>query len=198
MVTHEDIRTELLRRLAAHELTGKAVSLLLGVAPARITEIKAGKRRIQPEEMAVLVRFLGLDKGNAAQDASNIVEIPVIGAASAGAWREAVTFPKYTVRLARRSDCHPAFAVEVAGDSMDRVMAEGSWAVIDPEQTRLYDGRVYLIANHEFEATIKRYRSNPARFEPDSHNPEHRPIFMDEHRIQVIGRVVSYGGDAGL
>lgn len=57
---------------------------------------------------------------------------------------------------------------------------------------------VYLVMNGDGEATIKRYREGPARFEPDSNNPEHKTVHLGGHHITVIGRVVAYGGDQGL
>ena len=60
------------------------------------------------------------------------------------------------------------------------------------------DNLAKLIQNGDGEATIKRYRDNPARFEPDSFNPDHKAIHVGEHQIVVIGRIVAWGNDEGL
>lgn len=198
MVTHDEIRDELLRRLEKRDFSAKAIADLLGVAPARISEVKKGTRQIQQDEMVTLARFFGMEAPRPEDAEPSIMMIPVIGSASAGNWREAVTFTEYRIPYPYAPSLKRAFAVEVIGDSMSKVMPEGGHAYVNPDDTRLYDGKVYLISNHEFEATIKRYRNNPARFVPDSYNSEHEPIFADEHQINVIGRVFYYGGDGGL
>jgi repressor LexA len=91
-----------------------------------------------------------------------------------------------------------AFAVEIDGDSMDLILPEGGWAVIDPDQRSFFDGRVYLVMNGEAEATLKRYRGNPARLEPVSSNDSHGDFVLSGEPITIIGRVVAYGNDEGL
>ena len=46
----------------------------------------------------------------------------------------------------------------------------------------------YVISDVEGNATYKRYRSGPMRFEPVSTNPQHEPIFPDNDPI-IVGRV---------
>ncbi len=62
MFTHDEIRDELLRRLDAKTLTGVKVAKYLGIEPPRITEIKDGRRRIQPAEMAPLAALLEMGR----------------------------------------------------------------------------------------------------------------------------------------
>ncbi len=198
MITHDQIRDELLRRLAARQLSGKAVAELLGIAPARITEIRKGDRRIQLAELEILAKFFGMEGGNDSEREAGIIWVPVIGIAAAGGWQEAISLPEYKIPLLKKAGTNQAFAVEVDGDSMNLILPERCWAVIDPDQKALYDRKSYLIANGNGEATIKRYRDNPARFEPVSNNPDHKPLDIGQHQITVIGRVVSYGSDEGL
>lgn len=199
IVTHDQIRDALIDALQAKRFKNKDIGTLLGLPSARISEIKNGTRRIQQHEMHTLAQFLGLGEAESDNvEESNVVFVPVIGIASAGAWREAINVPQYHIPRLKVRGQNQAFAVEVYGDSMDKIMQHGSWAIIDPDQTNLYPGRVYLIMNGDGEATIKRYRESPARFEPDSHNLDHQPIIMGSHAINVIGRVVSHGSEAGL
>ena len=198
MVTHDQILAELIKQLDAKTVTGKAIADLLNIAPARITEMKKGARRIQPDEMAVLAKFFSMGQTESANNNTHIVWVPVIGMAAAGSWREAITFPSYVVPHHRMPGCNQAFAVEVHGDSMDLLLPERSWAVIDPDQRRLIERKVYLISNGDGDTTIKRYRENPSRFEPVSRNSEHQPIFAGESEIRIIGRVVSFSSDEGL
>lgn len=198
MVTHDEILQELLKRLAAKEFTGAAIARLLGIPPARVSDLKRGTRRIQQQEMPILARFLGMEAPAGEDSESSIIWVPVIGMAAAGGWKEAVQVPAYSIPRSRKNSSDNMFAVEVFGDSMDKLIPDGGVAIINPDEKRLYDGRVYLIENHDFEATIKIYRVNPSRFEPASHNPSHKTIYADEHKISVLGRVVGAWSDHGF
>lgn len=196
MVTHDEILAELRNRIKKRG-TAAALARLLEVPANRITEIKDGRRRIQQNEMPVLAEFFGMGEVETESE-TNVVWVPVIGIAAAGAWREAIEMPAFLVPQIRTPNCNKAFAVQVDGDSMNQILPERSYAVIDPDQKELRHNRVYLIQNGNGEATIKRFCNEPARFEPVSDNPAHNVIQIGEHEITVIGRVVSFTSDSGL
>ena len=143
-------------------------------------------------------QLLGLARHDVVVEGYEVRWVPLIGLAPASSWREAITMPMGEVSVRADKAGRKAFAVEVKGDSMDKLLPEGGWAVVDPDQTNLWDNRVYLVTNAEHDATMKRYKSNPARLEPVSHNPEHETLPINAQSIQVIGRVVAYGHDEGL
>ena len=60
VLTHDEIHEALLEKLASGEVRGVDVAAALAIPATRVTEIKIGKRRIQPAEMPTLARFLGL------------------------------------------------------------------------------------------------------------------------------------------
>jgi SOS-response transcriptional repressor LexA len=157
-----------------------------------VSNIFRGSRKLGLEEAAKLRSFLKLEEGPAIQ------WIPVIGLAAAGCWNEAVQLPIRRFPMVGGVAGDRAFGVEIKGDSMDKLLPEGGWAVVDPDQRRLYAGRVYLIENEDHETTVKRYVGDPARFEPVSNNPLHTVVDLAEKPYSVIGRVVSYGNTAGL
>ncbi|MFY7837871.1 MAG: S24 family peptidase [Novosphingobium sp.] len=196
MVTHDEILEELLKRLQKRGAAA-AIARLLGKPDSRISELKKGGRRIQQDEMPILAEYFGMGEV-APESETNVVWVPVIGIAAAGAWREAIEVPAFLVPQIRTPNCNKAFAVQVDGDSMNLILPERSYAVIDPDQKELRHNRVYLIQNGNGEATIKRFCNEPARFEPVSDNPEHNVIHIGEHDIIVIGRVVSFTSDSGL
>ena len=198
MVTHDDIRDELLKRLAEKRVTGAGIAKLLGIPAPRVAEIKKGTRRIQQNEMPILAEFFGLGEIDSPSVDTNVVWVPVIGIAAAGSWREAIEVPAFLVPQIKRAGCNQAFAVQVDGDSMNQILPERSYAVVDPDQRELRNNRVYLIQNGGGETTIKRFCTEPARFEPVSSNPMHNVIHIGEHEITVIGRVVSFTSDEGL
>lgn len=198
MVTHEEILAEMIRQLDEKRVSGRGLADLLGIAPARITEMKKGTRRIQQDEMAVLAEFFGLGKPADEASFGNVIWVPVIGLAAAGAWKDAIEVPAFAIPRVKIPNTNQAFAVLVDGDSMNQILPERSYAVVDPDQKRLTNKKVYLIQNGGGETTIKRFREGPARFEPVSTNPEHNVIHMGEHEITVIGRIVAVTSDEGL
>lgn len=79
-------------------------------------------------------------------------------------------------------------ALDVVGDSMDRISPPGSQIAVNRRDTRLVPNGCYVIALEGGEATYKRFRPNPDRFEPVSTNPSHDAIFP-EGPIRIVGRV---------
>ena len=79
-------------------------------------------------------------------------------------------------------------ALRVEGDSMDRISPPGSLILVDLTDKALVPNACYIITDGDSQATYKRFRSNPPRFEPVSTNPSHQPIFPDGEPA-VIGRV---------
>jgi SOS-response transcriptional repressor LexA len=171
----------------------KALADVAGMpSQSAISNVFKGKRKLTIEEATKLKAYLGIAEG------PKVDWVPVIGLAAAGNWNEAVLMPARSHPIPSGVAGHRAFAVEVRGDSMDLLLPEGGWAVIDPDQRRLFSGKVYLIQNDDHDATIKRYRSDPARFEPVSRNHLHEAFEVGDIPYTVIGRVVSYGNTAGL
>ena len=81
-------------------------------------------------------------------------------------------------------------ALEVEGDSMDRISPPGSIIFVDISDRVLVPNACYVIADEDGAATYKRFRPNPDRWEPVSTNPEHEPIFViNGAGPRVIGRV---------
>ncbi|MGJ3625990.1 S24 family peptidase [Sphingomonas sp. MMS24-JH45] len=123
--------------------------------------------------------------------------MPLIGLASAGAWNEAVTTPARHMPIPRGIAGKDAFAVEIKGDSMNQLLPEGGWAVVDPDQRHLYHGRVYLIEMK----IAKRRSSATAATRPVSNRYQTTSYTSRSSRRQAISSdraIVSYGNTAGL
>jgi repressor LexA len=179
-LVRQAMRTE---GVTQHQLAEK-----LGLPQSAVSNILNGSRRVKVEEADTIYKVLGLHRQ------PNVQLIPIIGLTNAGNWREAIQHPDGALPMASGIASDRAFAVEVKGDSLDRIVQDGEFVVCDPDQRQLYDGNVYLIENTEFETQIKVYRSNPARFEPSSTNETHQPVMMGSEPIKVIGRIVWRGG----
>jgi repressor LexA len=155
-----------------------------------VSNILKGIRHVRVDEARKIYSYLELNPAGA----SPVKTIPIIGLTNAGSWREAVEMSIGSMSIPRAIGSDKAFAIEVSGDSMNRLIEEGGYVVVDPMQTQLFDGRTYLIENSDYETTVKRYLANPARFAPMSTNPEHQDIMLGDGHYRVIGRVVWKGG----
>ena len=79
-------------------------------------------------------------------------------------------------------------ALRVVGDSMDRISPPDSIIFVNRADRRLVANGCYVIATPDGEATYKRYRPSPDRFEPVSVNPAHEQFFPDG-MPKIVGRV---------
>jgi phage repressor protein C with HTH and peptisase S24 domain len=170
------------------KVTQKNMADRLGLNQSAVSNILNGSRQVKVHEASLIYKTLGLNRQ------PDIQMVPVIGLTNAGNWREAIQSPGGMVPMPSGRASSRAFAVEVKGDSMDQLVQEGEFVVCDPDQTQLYNDKIYLIENAEHETQIKLYRANPARFEPMSTNDTHRTLYFGQDQIRVIGRVVWRGG----
>nr|WP_317892397.1 S24 family peptidase [uncultured Sphingomonas sp.] len=113
--------------------------------------------------------------------------VPLIGDIAAGNWREAIQHADGSVAAVGASA--EAFGLRARGDSMNLLVADGGYVVVEPGLADLRDGRVYAVMNEEGETTVKRFRTDPARLEPCSSNPDHKEIPLGRSPFTVIGQV---------
>lgn len=93
-----------------------------------------------------------------------------------------------------------AFYLQVDGESMSRVLPNGCFVLVDPEQrTTIINNQVYAVCVNGYDATVKRVRklANGIELIPDSLDPTYRPQVFDHgvegtETITIIGRVVWY------
>jgi phage repressor protein C with HTH and peptisase S24 domain len=96
-----------------------------------------------------------------------------------------------TIGMIEETDLSPDgdwIALQVVGDSMDRISPPESIIFIDRRDKVLVPNACYVIANGDGEATYKRFRTNPMRFEPVSTNPSHETIYPQREPL-IVGRV---------
>lgn len=92
-----------------------------------------------------------------------------------------------------------AFLLRVEGESMNRVIPNGCYVLVDPCHDVERDMEPYAVCVNGFDATVKRVRTLSNGFElvPDSTDPTFKPRVYDygepdTETITVIGRVVWY------
>jgi repressor LexA len=165
-----------------------ALANLLGVSPTAISKAFAGKRRFTAEEMDKIRSWLGpsIDIGG-----SVVGTIPVLSAVAAGSWREATAHSRSKMYKPDPAIPDHAIALDVEGDSMDLYVPDGGRIIFDPEDRSLWPRRFYVVQNGDGETTFKRFFADPARLEPCSTNPVHRPIVLGgDEPFTIVGRVI--------
>lgn len=168
--------------------TQTGMAKIMGLpSQSAFSNILKGKRRVTAEEARLAYDFLGI------KAEPSIQMVPVIGITNAGNWREAIHMPRGNVPIPAGKASEQAFALEISGDSMNLLIEDGGFVVVDPLEKELRDGKCYLIQNSDAEATVKCYRRSPARFEPMSTNPDHQGWLVSEVDFVVLGRVVWKG-----
>ena len=186
MVTHDDILAELRLWISSGKVRQKEVAEELGIAPARITEMLKGTRKVQQREMPILARYFGMDEG----PDSSVRKIAHIGMVPAGALREALAGAPNSIEVPANLP-KGVFALEVDGESMNKIAPLGCDVIVDPNDKQLFSGDLYVIGNEGGEFTFKRFVQDPARLVPLSTDPTHKEIPIGSEPINIIGRVVS-------
>ena len=126
--------------------------------------------------------------------------IPLYGSISAGKSIEMLPVKEYLdVSESLRQRYPHAFFLRVNGESMNRVLPNGSLALVDPHQREIVDGGIFAVCINGAEATVKRVRSlgKALVLLPDSTDSSFKEILLDwtpesQDSVAVIGRVVWY------
>lgn len=128
------------------------------------------------------------------------IDVPLYGSIAAGTPIEMVEVDAHHPVPTAVYERYPgAFLLKVKGNSMDKILPNGCYALIDPCSHVENDGDPYAVCVNGYEATIKRVRKLNNGFElvPDSTDPTY-PVQTYNYNepgtetITVIGRVVYY------
>lgn len=130
----------------------------------------------------------------------NFVEVPLYGAIAAGTPIEMIEVEGTHPVPKKVADQYPeSFLLEVKGESMNRILPNGCYALVDPCEDVDHDGKPYAVCVNGYDATIKRVKklNNGFQLVPDSTDPTYAPETFNYNEpgtetITVIGRVVYY------
>lgn len=175
----------------------------VGVTRSTVTQWETGwskPRMGAVEKLAAVFGVSTSDMVNDQSDISNFVDVPLYGSIAAGTPIEMhAVDSSHPVPTKIRERYPDAFLLKVEGDSMNRILPNGCYALVDPRQTADCNGAPYAVCVNGYDATIKRVRKLNNGFElvPDSNDPtyEKRTYNFNEpdtETVTVIGRVVYY------
>lgn len=159
-----------------------------------IAKLETGRMGLTLDYMIEISSVLGVKPTDLISDpGKTYTEYPLIGAVAAGQWREAIQVAEEFIALPNGTGGPNSFALTVEGDSMDKIVGNGGFVLVDPDSRDLSPGLVYIISNGDNETTFKKYVAPPPRLEPCSNNPKHVAIPIGREPFIVIGRVVFAG-----
>lgn len=147
-----------------------------------------------------LAYLLGMSSKPELSEASDMVPVPLLDSIAAGTSIEMIDVDKtYDIPAEIHNKYPQAFLLKVADDSMNRVLPNGCYALINPCREAAEPMKAYAVCVNGFNATIQRVRplSNGYELIPDSIDPTFRSqIFdfneIDTQSVSIIGEVVWY------
>lgn len=201
--------------LVKHDLTQEALARIAGVTPGSVTGWRKGSRP-RKEAISRLCEYFNISEddlisnhyGLAAKEhgryampdgampmvpSSATVPLLTIGRVHAGAMTDEEEVAHRVEVPASVCENHPrAFALEVEGDCMDRVIPEGSHVLVDPDREP-GNGSIAVVETESYSAVMRRwYRgSSTLMLTADSHAEQEDMVFGPEDGpVRVVGTVV--------
>lgn len=201
LVTQAD-RLRWARKHAGFE-TASAFARLHGLEEPAYRHHENGSRRLRPEVakkyadlLKISSNWLFWGTGQPRDDVELSPSLSMVVHAPKISWPQAETLVGATPNIDAEEFIPVTYhrttviALDVQGDSMNRLAGPGDVIIVDYDDKALVDGRYYVV-RATGGMTFKRYRANggPIRLEPHSTN-DHPTIYPAEGELTVIGRVV--------
>ena len=191
----------------SHGMTQEQLGKVAGVSSMAVSQWENGRAVPRMGSIQRMADYFKVPKSTIMGDVvtkpdphASFTDVPLYGAIAAGTPIEMVEVDDYhPVPTEVHSRYPDAFLLKVEGDSMDRVLPNGCYALVDPCDDIDKDGEPYAVCVNGYDATIKRVRKLNNGFElvPDSTDPTYATQTYnynepDTKTITVIGRVVYY------
>lgn len=194
-------------------LSQQVVADKIGVSDTAYQNYEYGKRDIPGNVLESLADLYGTSidyllglvnyrnkRVSPSSEDSLFVDVPLYGSIAAGKPIEMIEVEDTHPVPVKIMESYPkAFLLEVKGQSMNRVLPDGCYALIDPCEEVERNNQPHAVCVNGYDATIKRVHKLDNGFElvPDSTDPTFKPKIYDygepdTETVTVIGRVVYY------
>lgn len=137
-----------------------------------------------------------------------LLELPLYGSVAAGALAtiegvlndslEHISIPSRFIQRYRH--CKDLFAMIVNGDSMNKIIQDGSVVIAKPLELNQYNDGDIVIFSHNNDYSLKRYVPNDLEgfilFKAESTNPDFKDIPISKDTLddlKIYGKVIFYG-----
>ena len=189
-------------------LTQKQLADRLGITQQSVYYYESGDRDIKASVLVEMSQILGCTVSDLlgfatakiVNQGSTDTHAPVFGKIAAGTPREAlrVSGDSLWVSPALKQSHPNGFWLTVSGNSMNRLFADGSLVLIDPD-AEVRNGDVAVVFVNGDDATLKRvyFEGSSVRLHPESYDPEYLDRVIDASdpdapSVRIIGKAVSY------
>lgn len=140
--------------------------------------------------------FLGRNLPNAHKTDDTLISIPVMAVASAG--NGCLNFSESTKSIMIRKNGFDdnCYLIEVSGNSMEPLIQDGAYIVVDPREIDIVDGKIYVL-DLDGQTYIKKVVKNEQlkMIILKSINPQYDDIYVTEEmleRFSIKGRAVKF------
>lgn len=166
--------------------------------PLDILEPLALALQTTPNElMGWDLNFVDVNAQGMKNQISQTATVPLYGSITAGTPEEMFsTSDTISIPIEFHLKFPNAFMLTVNGDSMDKIIPNGSYALINPCEDPV-DGDVYAVAVNGSEATLKRVHCFPGGMilKPESNNNDHEVKAYDFSKedcepVRIIGKLI--------
>ena len=190
-------------------LTKTELATLLNVKSQSIGQYERGERDLSTEKLIRFANFFGVTTDyllgvsntrlSDSADLNNLLHIPVLGKIPAGmpvlAVENILKYLPISPDMFSITEEQDLFFLKVDGESMNNVVANGSYVLVKKQDYAENGNIVVALVNNNDEATLKRYKIIDNQFimlEPDSSFTEFEPIIINlkNQNFRIIGKVI--------
>lgn len=197
------LNTEILqrieKRMAALDLSPRAISIAAGLGPDAIRDLKR-RPDVLPrldslsalaEVLQTTPEWLAFGVESLAPERHTMTPVPLVSWVAASSYAEApdaLAHEDHEIVPCPDLPHGRYIALRVQGDSMDRIAPDKSIAIVRTSERQLIPRQFYVFASPQG-ATFKRYMVGPERLAPYSTNADHDALELVPE-LRVVGRVV--------
>lgn len=185
------------------------IAKILNTTSAAAGQYERGVRDLSTDKLIKLANFFGVTtdyllgisntRVSNGADLNNLLHIPVLGKVPAGvpvlAVENIIKYLPIAPDMFSIKEEQDLFFLKVDGESMNNIVANGSYVLIKKQEYAENGDIVVALVNNDNEATLKRYKIIDKQFimlEPDSSNPEFEPIIVNlkNQNFRIVGKVI--------
>lgn len=153
-----------------------------------------------PSEMKTLKNQLESNTRPLTED--DFIEMPVRAKASAGNGYINFEETLYTKLIRRGNFCQDCYLIEVAGNSMEPLIADGAFVIVDPHQTEYIANKIYVVKIGE-ETFVKRIliKEEAQVMILKSINPDYDDVYIagkELENVKLLGRAIKFVYEGNL
>lgn len=158
--------------------------------------LKILERDKMPDSLKKLKTHVNTPKANAIILEEEFINVPVKAKASAGNGYINCCEDLYMKTIRKNGFHEYCYLIEVCGNSMEPLIQDGAFVVVDPYQTDYIEGKIYVVKLDE-ETFIKRiYFNNELKIIIlKSINPKYDDIYIPKDNVEnfkIMGRAVKF------